>query len=78
MDQTLIIGLGNPDPALVDTYHNVGALAMQWIAEHAVGNGGGASADSGTTASALKFRAYKDSFAYAKTGKYIFIRPLVL
>ena len=35
MDKTLIIGLGNPDPALEETYHNVGALAVQWIAEHA-------------------------------------------
>ena len=71
MDQTLIIGLGNPDPALVHTYHNVGALAMQWIAEHAVEN------DGGTPASALKFRTHKDSFSYIKSGKHIFIRPLV-
>ena len=26
MDHTLIIGLGNPDPALEETYHNVGGL----------------------------------------------------
>lgn len=70
MDQTLVIGLGNPDPALVDTYHNVGALAVQWIAERMVENGGGA-------AEALKFRVHKDSFAYAKSGMYVFIRPLV-
>jgi PTH1 family peptidyl-tRNA hydrolase len=69
MDHALIIGLGNPDPALTDTYHNVGVLAMQWIAEHAAENGG-------ATAAALKFRTHKDRFAYIKTGKYIFIRPL--
>jgi PTH1 family peptidyl-tRNA hydrolase len=70
MDHTLIIGLGNPDPALETTYHNVGALAVQWIAEHAAENGD-------ATADAPKFRAHKDSFLYAKTKKYIFIRPLV-
>ena len=38
MDQTLIIGLGNPDPALEDTYHaNVGSLAVEWIADRAAG-----------------------------------------
>jgi len=77
MDQTLIIGLGNPDPALAETYHNVGVLAMQWIAEHATENAGGATMDKGAGAGALKFRAHKDSFAYIKTEKYIFIRPLV-
>jgi PTH1 family peptidyl-tRNA hydrolase len=70
MDQTLIIGLGNPDPALVHTYHNVGARAVQWIAEYAAKNGDDA-------ATALKFRTHKDSFAYAKSETYIFIRPLV-
>jgi PTH1 family peptidyl-tRNA hydrolase len=32
MDQTLIIGLGNPDPILEKTYHNIGVLAVQKIA----------------------------------------------
>jgi PTH1 family peptidyl-tRNA hydrolase len=69
MDQTLIIGLGNPDRALAATYHNVGALAVQWLAEHAAENSGGA-------AVAPKFRTHKDSFSYAKLGNNIFIRPL--
>ena len=69
MDHTLIIGLGNPDPALEDTYHNAGALAVKWIAEHADMDGPGMSAP--------KFRAYKNSFSYIKIGKYTFIRPLV-
>ena len=30
MDKTLIIGLGNPDTALEETYHNVGTLAVQF------------------------------------------------
>ena len=66
MDHTLIIGLGNPDPTLEETYHNVGALAVQWLAEHASEN-----------TSAPKFRAYKNSFTYTKSGTRIFIRPLV-
>jgi PTH1 family peptidyl-tRNA hydrolase len=77
METTLIIGLGNPDPALVDTYHNVGALAVQWIAEHAAENGGDGVIHSDTVARTPKFRAHKNSFAYIKTEKYIFIRPLV-
>jgi PTH1 family peptidyl-tRNA hydrolase len=77
MDQTLIIGLGNPDPALTDTYHNVGALAVQWLAEHAAENGGAATTNSNAALPALKFRAHKNSFAYVKAEKYIFIRPLI-
>jgi PTH1 family peptidyl-tRNA hydrolase len=69
MDKTLIIGLGNPDPALEATYHNVGALAVQWIAEHAA-------EDAADTTGKPTFRAHKDSFAYIKTGSYIFVRPL--
>jgi PTH1 family peptidyl-tRNA hydrolase len=73
MDHTLIIGLGNPDPALETTYHNVGALAMQWIAEHAAGGG---TAD-GKSDVPPKFRTHRNSFSYAKIGNDIFIRPLV-
>jgi PTH1 family peptidyl-tRNA hydrolase len=76
METTLIIGLGNPDPALETTYHNVGALAVQWIAEHAAKNGNSATANSNAAAPALKFRTHKDSFSYAKLDNNIFIRPL--
>ena len=65
----LIIGLGNPDPTLESTYHNVGALAVQWIAEHAL--------DGELETSAPKFREHKGSFTYAKIGNRVFIRPLV-
>lgn len=68
----LIIGLGNPDPVLEETYHNAGALAVQRIAERATNGDGGV--DDGT---ALRFRAYKDSFAYIKINSAIFMRPLV-
>jgi len=66
MDQTLIIGLGNPDPTLEGTYHNVGALAVQWMADHE---------EEG--APALKFRSHHNLFSYAKTGNRILILPLV-
>ena len=69
MDHTLIIGLGNPDPSLENTYHNVGVLAVQWIAEHADVDGPGMPAPT--------FRAHKDAFEYAKTRDGILIRPLV-
>ncbi len=68
MDQTLIIGLGNPGPELGETYHNAGALAVQWLAEHSAAEAG---SDTPT------FRAHNGTFAYAKLGGYIFIRPLV-
>jgi PTH1 family peptidyl-tRNA hydrolase len=73
MDQTLIIGLGNPDPLLEETYHNVGALAVRWIAEHVV-DGARVGVNSGE---APKFRAHKGVFSYAKVGNFTFIRPLV-
>jgi PTH1 family peptidyl-tRNA hydrolase len=66
MDHKLIIGLGNPDPVLADTYHNVGVLAVHWLAEHIE--------DGGNT---LKFKSYKGLFEYATVGKKTFIRPLV-
>jgi PTH1 family peptidyl-tRNA hydrolase len=69
MDHTLIIGLGNPDPALEGTYHNVGALAVQWLAEHADVDGPGMPAPT--------FRNHKNSFAYIKIRNHILIRPLV-
>jgi PTH1 family peptidyl-tRNA hydrolase len=66
MDHTLIIGLGNPDPALEETYHNAGALAVEWIVEHA-----------GSTDGAVRFRRHEGLFAYARVQSTIFIRPLV-
>ena len=66
MDQTLIIGLGNPDPILEETYHNVGLIAVQWLAEHGPREG-----------AAESFRSHKGLFAYRKREKIIFIRPLV-
>ena len=61
----LIIGLGNPDPALAETYHNVGSLAVQWMAKHT---------PNGTTP---KFRTHKGLFSYVKMEDRIFIKPLV-
>jgi len=66
MEHKLIIGLGNPDPVLEETYHNVGVLAVQWLAEHAAQND-----------VPPAFRSYKNLFAYATIGTTTFIRPLV-
>ncbi len=66
MDHTLIIGLGNPDPVLEETYHNVGVLAVQWLAEYSAQNG-----------TRPVFRPYKNLFAYVTIGAVTFIRPLV-
>jgi PTH1 family peptidyl-tRNA hydrolase len=74
MDTTLIIGLGNPDPALENTYHNVGTLAVTWLAARAAEKGDAAA---GNVGGAPKFRAHKEVFSYAKIGSHIFIRPLV-
>lgn len=74
MDHKLIIGLGNPDPVLEETYHNVGALAVQWLAEHATQHTASASDAHGN---APAFRAYKDLFTYATIGAQTFVRPLV-
>jgi PTH1 family peptidyl-tRNA hydrolase len=66
MEHKLIIGLGNPDPILEETYHNVGVLAVQWLAAHAA-----------PTDTEPPFRPYKDLFAYTTIGAQTFIRPLV-
>jgi len=66
MEHKLIIGLGNPDPVLEETYHNVGVLAVQWLAEHAA---------PGDTQAA--FRPYKNLFTYITIGAKTFVRPLV-
>jgi PTH1 family peptidyl-tRNA hydrolase len=66
MEHQLIIGLGNPDPVLEETYHNVGVLAVQWLTAHAQPNGGQPA-----------FRSYKNLFAYVTIGDETFIRPLV-
>lgn len=70
MDQTLIIGLGNPDPTLTETYHNVGVIAVEWFAENAPN-------DAGDAVGPIAFRRHGDLFAYAKVDGKIFVRPLV-
>ncbi len=66
MDQTLVIGLGNPDPALERTYHNVGALAVAWIAEHRPERG-----------ARPEFRPYKNLFVSCTIEGVTLMRPLV-
>jgi len=66
MEHKLIIGLGNPDPVLEETYHNVGVLAVEWLATKAQADG-----------TRPAFRSYKDLFAYVTIGEKTFVRPLV-
>jgi peptidyl-tRNA hydrolase, PTH1 family len=65
---TIIMGLGNPDPSLAETYHNAGILAVRHLAERAaIAAGGGAP----------EFKRYKDLFSYASIGGTTFVLPLV-
>lgn len=70
MDRTLIIGLGNPDPDLKDTYHNVGMLAVEWLAAHVTDV-------DGVENDIPKFRVHNNTFEYIKIKNRVFIRPLV-
>jgi len=59
----LVVGLGNPDPALIHTYHNAGMLFIAALA-----------ARLGDPSPA--FKRYKDSFQYAAAGPLTLVRPL--
>ncbi|MBU6141752.1 aminoacyl-tRNA hydrolase [Patescibacteria group bacterium] len=58
----LIVGLGNPGPDYANTYHNVGALAVDHLIEE-------------TRPLTLKKNVSK-KFQYAADGNIIFIKPL--
>ena len=62
----LLLDLGNPDPLLENTYHNVGVLAVEKLAEKL-----------SREDTPAKFRAYKGLYSYNKIGKQVFLRPLV-
>lgn len=62
----IFIGLGNPDPELMQTYHNAGMLALPALAETLAPD-----ADA-----PLSFKRYKDIFEYAPAGSYTFVKPL--
>lgn len=66
--QRLIIGLGNPGPEFENTYHNVGVLALEYLAK--------SPADGGK----LEWKSHKKLFGYSnfklQTSNFVFIRPL--
>ena len=63
----VIIGLGNPGPEYLHTYHNAGMLALPMLAAHVAPD----------AANPLVFRRYKNLFEYAPAGAFIFVKPLV-
>ena len=60
----LIVGLGNPGAEYQNTYHNVGAQALEAIAG-SLGDGHD-----------VRWDTYKKIFAYARIPGWIFVRPL--
>jgi len=61
------MGLGNPDPKYQNTYHNIGILAIRWLAKKWSGNKG----------IPPKWKKLKNLFQYTKIGALTFVEPLV-
>jgi PTH1 family peptidyl-tRNA hydrolase len=65
MHKKIVIGLGNPDPLLENTYHNAGTLALLFLAKKLTGE-----------VAEMNFKEYKGIFEYIKIGGRVLVRPL--
>jgi PTH1 family peptidyl-tRNA hydrolase len=60
----LLIGLGNPGMEYENTYHNAGVAALDAAASDLSGG------------NALHWKSYRNLFAYAQIGNWIFAKPI--
>ena len=63
MPKQILIGLGNPGKDYENTYHNVGAIALDSMRK-------------ALAPDATPFEAYKKIFEYSLSADYAFIKPL--
>ncbi|MDR3582665.1 MAG: aminoacyl-tRNA hydrolase [Candidatus Pacebacteria bacterium] len=62
----IVIGLGNPDPNLLGTYHNAGTIALPALAARLAPD----------APQPLAFKHYKGIFEYAPAGAFMFVKSL--
>jgi len=75
----LIVGLGNPGERYAGTYHNIGAKALQMIAEEdpSLRGAAGSSAKADIKSFKRPFSIWKGKpFEYLKGGQRAYVRPL--
>src|SRR6516225_1776997 len=66
-EQKVIVGLGNPDEAYRDTYHNAGRRALEVLR-----------GESATTGERDDWQRHKDLFEYIATGSAVTAEPVAI